>query len=121
MSCSCCLWSFGVHAITINTNQLSGCIYYVTSDKRAYAKGRKSAVSVLQAHSIGLQDQMFAPAGSHSATSVQSQSVNLTAGYHSIEVDYCNLYGVAELSLKWKGPTDSAYTVSASHTVLAAS
>lgn len=91
----------------------------MTSDKRAYAKGHKSAVSVVQARSIGLQGQGFVPAGSHSATSVQSQSVNLTAGYHSIEVDYCNLYGVAQLSLKWKGPTDSVYAVSASHTVLA--
>ncbi|KAL0041525.1 hypothetical protein WJX79_006292 [Trebouxia sp. C0005] len=57
--------------------------------------------------------------GSHSATSVQSQSFNLTAGYHSIEVDYCNLYSAAELSLKWKGPTDSAYAVSTLYTVLA--
>ncbi len=81
----------------------------------------ESAVLVVQARSIGLQDQVFVPAGSHSATSVQSQSINLTAGYHSIEVDYCNLYGVAELSLKWKGPNDSAYVVSASYIMLATS
>lgn len=73
----------------------------------------------MQARSTFLQDQGFAPAGSHSATSVQSQSFNLTAGYHSIEVDYCNLYSAAELSLKWKGPTDSAYAVSTLYTVLA--
>ena len=57
------------------------------------------------------------PAGSHSAITVQSQSINLTAGYHSIEVDYCQLAGSAELSLKWKGPNDSAYAVSASYAV----
>ncbi len=59
------------------------------------------------------------PAGTHSAITVQSQSINLTAGYHSIEVDYCQLAGSAELSLKWKGPNDSAYAVSASYVGIA--
>ena len=54
-----------------------------------------------------------AAAGGHSAIAVNSKSANLTAGYHSIEVDYCNMYLSAELSLRWKGPNDTAYSVSA--------
>lgn len=49
--------------------------------------------------------------GNHGPVSVNSRSANLTAGFHSIEVDYCNMGGPAALSLSWKGPNDTAYSV----------
>lgn len=50
--------------------------------------------------------------GYHGAVTVNSRSGNFTAGYHSIEVDYCNVQGYAALTLSWKGPNDTSYSVS---------
>ena len=50
-------------------------------------------------------------AGWHGPVTVNSRSGNFTAGYHSIEVDYCNVAGTATLSLSWKGPNDTSYSV----------
>ena len=51
--------------------------------------------------------------GNHGEASVNSRSANFTAGFHSIEVDYCNMGGIASLSLYWKGPNDTTYSVRA--------
>ena len=49
--------------------------------------------------------------GNHGPVSKNSRSANFTAGFHSIEVDYCNMGGSAALSLFWKGPNDTTYSV----------
>ncbi|KAL3163030.1 hypothetical protein ABBQ32_009455 [Trebouxia sp. C0010 RCD-2024] len=51
--------------------------------------------------------------GNHANVTTNSRRVNLTAGYHSIEVDYCNIGGMASLHLLWKGPNATTYSVRA--------
>ena len=50
-------------------------------------------------------------AGQHGTTTV-TNSRNLTAGWHSIEVDYFDAGGSANLVLSWKAPNATSYTVS---------
>lgn len=52
-------------------------------------------------------------AGNHGPVSQYSKSANFTAGFHSIELDFCNMGGTAALSLLWKGPNATTYSVRA--------
>lgn len=56
-------------------------------------------------------DLIWCIVGNHGQVSMNSRSANFTAGFHSIEVDYCNMGGSAALSLFWKGPNDTTYSV----------